>query len=148
MRLKLIDSDVYTRLVLEVTSTFRGTLVSPFEPLVREMMLICLFSNPVATQAAISANKNEALGRAEDAADSLKGKAQAGAAALSANAHEAASRLGDKAQQVKDDVKGPFDEEKKAIGLPGASPVEALIKNSWVDFKLEKVEPYNHNTKM
>jgi hypothetical protein len=87
----------------------------------------------LATQAAISANKNEALGRAEDAADSLKGKAQAGAAALS---------------EVKDDVKGPFDEERKAMGNPGAAPVEALIKNSWVDFKLEKVEPYNHNTKM
>lgn len=102
----------------------------------------------LATQAAISANKNEALGRAEDAADSLKGKAQAGAAALSANANEAIGRTKDKAQEVKDDVKGPFDEERKAMGNPGAAPVEALIKNSWVDFKLEKVEPYNHNTKM
>lgn len=54
----------------------------------------------------------------------------------------------DKATQVKDDVKGPFDEEKKALGNPGSAPVEALVKNSWVDFKLEKIEPYNHNTKM
>lgn len=108
---------------------------------------VYLQRNP-STQAAISANKNEALGRAEDAADSLKGKAQAGAAALSANANEAIGRSKDKAQEVKDDVKGPFDEERKAMGNPGAAPVEALIKNSWVDFKLEKVEPYNHNTKI
>lgn len=47
---------------------------------------------------------------------------------------------------MKDNVVGPFDEEKKAIGKPDSTM--ALIKNSWVDFKLEKVEGYNHNSKM
>jgi hypothetical protein len=109
-----------------------------------------ILSHPllIATQAAISANKNEALGRAQDAAHDVKDKAQAGAAALSANTNEAIGRAKDKAEEVKDNVKGPFDEERKAIGLPGAAPVEALIKNNWVDFKLERIEPYNHNTKV
>jgi hypothetical protein len=38
--------------------------------------------------------------------------------------------------------------EKAASGEAGLAIIGALIKDSWTDFKLEKVEPYNHNTAM
>ncbi|KAI5451977.1 hypothetical protein NCC49_001276 [Naganishia albida] len=97
---------------------------------------------------AASANFNEAIDRDPPAStgDDLKKKAQAAGAAVSANANEAATEAKDAVKTAKDTVKGPFDEEKKATGQPGAGVVTALIKNNWVDLKLEKVEPYNHNT--
>jgi hypothetical protein len=78
----------------------------------------------------------------------LKGKAQAAGAAISANTNEAVSKAKDAVKNAKDTATGPFDQEKKATGEAGAGVVQALIKNNWVDFKLEKVEPYNHNTNM
>lgn len=78
----------------------------------------------------------------------MKNKAQAVGAAVSANTNEAVSETKDAVKTAKDTVKGPFDEEKKATGEAGTGVVKALIKNNWVDLKLEKVEPYNHNTNM
>jgi hypothetical protein len=36
-------------------------------------------------------------------------------------------------------VTGPFDQEKKATGEAGAGVVQALVKNNWVDFKLDSL---------
>ncbi|GHJ85193.1 hypothetical protein NliqN6_1595 [Naganishia liquefaciens] len=99
--------------------------------------------------AAASANLNEAIGRdpsASSTGDDVKNKAQAAGAAVSANTNEAVSEAKDAVKNAKDTVTGPFDQEKKATGEAGAGVVQALVKNNWVDFKLEKVEPYNHNT--
>lgn len=94
---------------------------------------------------------NEAIGRdpsASSTGEDVKNKAQAAGAAVSANTNEAVSEAKDAVKDAKDTVTGPFDQEKKATGEAGAGVVQALIKNNWVDFKLEKVEPYNHNTNM
>ncbi|KAJ9109257.1 hypothetical protein QFC21_000586 [Naganishia friedmannii] len=97
---------------------------------------------------AASANLNEAIDRdpSASAGQDIKNKAQAAGAAVSANTNEAIGEAKDAVKGVKDTVTGPFDSEKKAMGESGAGVVAALVKNNWVDFKLEKVEPYNHNT--
>lgn len=95
--------------------------------------------------AAIDANAKEAAGRAEDAAQNARDMIKAGGAAVSANAHELVGEAKDKAQKVKDGVN--LADEAHAAGQPAdLKTLTALIKDQWVDFKLENVEKYNDNT--
>ncbi len=100
-----------------------------------------------AAKAAIEADKKAAAERIEAMTHSSKASIKEGAESAKTAANELIGRAADKVEEKKDDLKS-LGKEKEASGEAGLSVIGALIKDSWTDFKLEKVEPYNHNTAM
>jgi len=104
---------------------------------------VYLDRNPSA-KAAISANKNEAQGQAESAVADAKSALKEQTAAAKSSAGGLLGRAQDKVEEKTAEVKS-LKSEKEASG-EGAAVIGALIKDKWIDFELEKIEPYNHNT--
>jgi len=105
---------------------------------------IYLDRNPSA-KAAIEADKKAAIERIESVTHGAKASLKERTDSAKASANELIGRAVDKVEEKKDAVKS-LGNEKAASGEAGLAIIGALIKDSWTDFKLEKVEPYNHNT--